>query len=159
VDQAFEGIEQGSVETWVDAPHFVIVGQLDDDPAQVVLTGSHDLTPYGDPDDGLSIQVGGTLIACLDYPADADYLQIELETEQKIEITVRSVAVDPLVAIAYPGLERDEIVGDDDSGGGVTGLEAQFTYEAPHEGTYWIIVADALQQNTGGYILTVEATD
>ena len=159
VDQTYDGREEGSFETQIEAPHFVIVGQYGDTPAQVELTSSHDLVRYPDPDDGRRVHVGDTIVGCGDYPADADYFEIDLEAGQKVEITVRSVALDPFLAIAYPGLSRDQIVGDDDSGGGVTGLEAQFAYEAPHYGVYWIVVGDVALQNRGGYLLMVESAD
>ena len=59
--------------------------------------------------------------------------------------------------MGYPDAAEEQWVGDDDSGGGLFGVNAKLIYRAPHSGSYFIQVGDARFQDFGGYILTVEA--
>jgi hypothetical protein len=156
VDDLIDGRESGFEETFVDGPHFVIVGQFDHEPAQIAIESSVELTFIDDPDDGREIQIGDTVFGCLDYPGDSDYFVVDLYAGDKLRLTARSMSIDPLFGVAFYAAGGDEIVSDDDSGGGFFDLDAQFTYEVPFSGTFWIIVLDAVNYNMGGYVLTLE---
>jgi S1-C subfamily serine protease len=156
VDDLIDGREFGSAETLVDGIHFVTVGQFDDEPAEIAVESNVDLTLIDDPDDGREIQNGDTVLGCLDYPGDVDHFVVRLQAGDRLRLTTRSMSIDPLFGAAFYGAVGDEIVSDDDSGGGFFDLDAEFTYEAPLTGTYWIIVLDALNYSMGGYVLTLE---
>jgi hypothetical protein len=69
---------------------------------------------------------------------------------------VDSILIDPHVGIVP--LDRPPYeygVFDDDSGGGIFGLNAELTYESPQSGFYTVVVESAYGSETGGYILTL----
>ena len=57
--------------------------------------------------------------------------------------------------IAFPDAAADEVVTDDDSSGGIFGLNSQIIYQAPKDGEYFISVSDSAGFDVGGYALTV----
>lgn len=63
--------------------------------------------------------------------------------------------IDPFLVIDFPGSSKAQVVEDDDSGGGVLGLNASIVYKAPITGRYLVIVYDATPSKTGGYFLSV----
>ena len=96
------------------------------------------------------------MVGGLDYPTDVDYFVINLSAGESVDISVASVLIDPLVTIDFTGATEDQIAADDDSGGGIFGLDSRLEYTAPRTGVYFIIVEDALGFEVGGYFLTVE---
>jgi phosphonate transport system substrate-binding protein len=155
-DEGFTGRESGSEKTGLDALHFLILGQWSETAAGFQVRSSHRLIPYDDRDDGVALAVGESVFACLDYPGDVDYFSIDLEAGETIEVAVDSIAVDPVLAVDFFGSWDEEMAVDDDSGGGLFGLNAELTYRAPHSGSFFIAIIDSVGSGTGGYVLTLE---
>ncbi|MCP4609258.1 MAG: hypothetical protein GY845_11145 [Planctomycetes bacterium] len=51
---------------------------------------------------------------------------------------------------------QDELVTDDDSGGGLFGTNAKIIYEPKESGSYFVVVEDAYSSYFGGYFLIVD---
>ena len=155
VDDRLTGIESGSAKVDIGVPHFLIIGQNSESPGELLVNSSRDLAPFRDPDDGKRVAVGSRLAASMDHPADLDYFPIELTEGDTVEITVDSVLIDPLLFVDFVGATEEQVATDDDSGGGLFGLNAKLVYRAHHTGSYLIAVHDATLSAVGGYILTV----
>lgn len=154
-NEGFSGIEAGSATTDLSAPHCLILGQFSEQPGDFWVNSNHRLIPYDDIDDGSPITIGQTLMANMDCPGDTDYFVIDLAAGDTINISVDSVTIDPFLIVDYPGAKADEIVSDNDNGGGLFGQDAELTYTAPRNGSYFIITGDTNSKRVGGYILTV----
>ena len=155
MDENTSGLEFGSATTQLAAPYFLWVWQNSDEPGDLRVTIDRNMVPYHDADDAARITVGQTLSASMDYPADLDYFVIELIEGETVEITADSVNIDPLLIVSFPGATSEQFIADDDSGGGIFGLNPELTYRAPHSGSYFIVILDANQAAVGGYFLTV----
>ena len=155
VDFGATGIESGSLTIGFDEPVFLTVRQLNEESAQVQLTSNVMLATYTDVDDGKVVTRGETIVASIDYPLDLDYFVIDLVEGGTMDILVDSILVDTFVTVDFPGATELDLVSDDDSGGGLFGLNASLSYVAPHNGTYFIVVESAVVSEFGGYILTV----
>lgn len=155
VDEGYTGQEWGSGRTGLDAPHFVILGQVSETAADFQVRSNRTLIPYDDRDDGTAIAVSSPVYACLDYPGDVDYFTVDLEAGETIDVAVDSIAIDPILAVDFWGAQDQEVVFDDDSGGGLFGLNARLTYRAAHSGSFVVAVGDAIDARTGGYVLTL----
>jgi S1-C subfamily serine protease len=148
-------LKTGSVTTRLDLPYFVIVFQNTDDPKTFQVRSNHPLIPYQDGDDGIKLNAGQTHQASIDYPNDIDYYLIDLAEGDMIDIGVDSILINPMLAVDFKGATKAMMIEDDNSGGGLFGLNAAITYRASYTGAYLIIVESAASSDTGGYILTV----
>ena len=133
-------------------PHFLLVIQTQEGST---LTANHPLTWFDDPDGGRMIQVGQSLSGNIDFPADFDYFLLHLEQGEAVEVLVRSALADPILAILRLDTPGEEPIEDDDSGGGLLGLDARLLFQAPYTGEYALLVVDALGFAPGGYIISV----
>lgn len=154
-EENINGVITGSVTTDSAAPHFIQVWHYSDNPEDYQVQSNHGLIPYHDVDDGAGIERGQTVAGRVDYPQDFDYFVINLGAGETIEIIVDSLLIDPLVIVDYPGAVVDEFPYDDNSGGGLFGLNSKLTFKAPHRGDYFIVVQDSFGVEIGGYLLTV----
>ncbi len=50
----------------------------------------------------------------------------------------------------FPKSRNNQVVSDDDSGGGLFGLNSELVYRAPHTGEYFIAVTNAEGIDSGG---------
>ena len=156
-DEGASGVESDSATTEVAGPHFVVVFREEGwGPGDFQVTSNRQLIPVHDPDDGKTINLGQTLRGSIDYPGDSDVFVIDLENGAIITMHVDSIAIDPLVGILATGSEFGELVEDDDSGGGLLGLNAELHYKATQAGTHLILVEDSFAEDVGGYVLTVK---
>ena len=64
--------------------------------------------------------------------------------------------MDTLLYVDFPNSRDDQVVSDDDSGGGLFGINSELVYRAPNTGEYFIIITDAVGDSFGGYYLSVE---
>jgi len=154
-----------SVRTRFDGPYFLIVarrqvfripvGPLSEGSVDFQVTSNRRLAPYDDVDDGVQVAVGHTVAANMDYSLDQDNFVIDLEEGDTIDIVVESIMFDPVVAVSFAGAKVDQVVTDDNSGGGLVGLNPKLTYRAPHRGRFFIVVSDSNLSDVGGYFLTV----
>ena len=156
-DQGITGAERGSATTQVASPYFVVVEQFSKNFGYFTVQSEWDLIPYNDPDDGETVSVGDTVAASMDYPGDYDYFAIELAEGETIQVTAEAVLIDPylIIIIDFTGATQSQLVEDDDSGGGLLGLDPKIIYRAPHAGSYLIVVRDAYLTGVGGYLLSV----
>ena len=135
-------------------PFLLIVEQFMDDAARVVVDADVELTRIIDPDDGAFLQVPARIVAALDYPYDVDYFQVPLRADEAVRIRVDSTGVDPYLSIDYPF--ADNVISDDDSGGGVFGVSAELVYRADRSRTYRVVIDGVHRDDMGGYTLTIE---
>lgn len=155
-DEEFSGTEFGQETTRLDAPYFVMIEQADFNTAFLRLDSNQSLIPYTEAIENYRISLGDEVRAKIDFPGDYDVYKISLTARQIINIQVDSILIDPYVYIVPDRpFREDERIGDDDSGQGIFGLNAELTYEAPESGRYSIFVADSLGFGYGGYIITV----
>lgn len=144
--------------TKLDAPYFVRIYQNAAGRQTYSLRSNVSLTRLQDQEDFGTLSVGRTVYGRINYPGDMDYYLLPLETGRTINIQADSILINPYVSILPKGLSLlEHAISDDNSGGGVFGLKAEMTYEAPQTGLYLIVVESAPGYETGGYILTVDA--
>ena len=157
VDDTESGVERATVELSTGGVHFLQVEMAaGGEPSEFRITSSVTLKPLNDPDDGQAISVGDTIAASLDHPADWDWYSIDLRDGDKIRVSADSLNVDTLMYVDFPGSDYNDTVSDDDSGGGLFGLNSEIVYRAPHTGEYFIVVTEAVEDSKGGYFLSVE---
>lgn len=143
-----------TVETAFSGPHFLSVFTKDNGIANI--TSNYELIRFDDPDENKGIKVNETLFANLDFPGDSDFYSISLKKGDIVHISADSMLIDPVILVSFLNAEQEQELLDDDSGGGIFGMSAEMTYEAPQDSLYDIVVFDAgAASNSGGYILTV----
>lgn len=138
-------------------PHFVITSRLAGVPQSVVQQSSLAVTPYDDPDDDKRLNRGTTVAGLIDYPGDHDCFKLRLPAGTVVHLRVQSFMVDTALSVLFPGVYAPEqIVTDDNGGGGTAGHDAELVYEAPYDSDYYILVrAGAPAGAVGGYVLTI----
>ena len=156
VDDGYTGVEYGTVEILTGGIHFLQVEMASGDSSGFELSSSVRLIPLNDPDDGRAATVGETVTGSLDHFSDRDWYSIHLREGETVRIFTESLNVDTLIYVDFPRSRNNQIVSDDDSGGGLFGLDSELVYRAPHTGEYFIAVADAEGSSFGGYYLAVE---
>ena len=153
-DDTSWGKEAASFTTSYNAPTFVVVGHRVEGVADVRLTSNRPLSPLADDEDGKAISVGDVVAGNADYPGDLDYFVLDLEKDQAIQVLVSSALLNPIITIDFVGATENQLIADDNSGGGLFGLDPLITYRAPHTGSYNIVV-EAAEATVGGYFLIV----
>jgi len=153
-DDSYSGTESVEVTIESAGPHYVVIAQSDEASGRFSVRSSHPLVPYEDPHDAGSLAVGGSVFGTIDYPMDTDYYLLPLQKGQTVEIVVDSTMIDPYLRVDYWGATGAEVATDDDSGGGLFGLNARLTYSAPQDDTYFVVIEDA-ESEFGGYVLSV----
>lgn len=123
-----------------------------------VLSSNLPLIPFDDPDDEHEVKIGDVVHGALDYPRDYDNFNLELDAGQEILLSLESFMIDPVLIIGSEG-ESLEFAQDDDSGGGLRGLDATLTYKAPESGYYTITVGSQMFGLYGGYLLHIDEPD
>ncbi|MCY3902277.1 MAG: trypsin-like peptidase domain-containing protein [Caldilineaceae bacterium] len=135
--------------------YFLVLLQVSND---IALTSSHPLVPLEDPDDGKQLVVGETYRGNIDFPSDIDYLSLDLQQDEKVEIVVRSIMADSQLAVSgYRGENQGVLMVDENSGGGLFGLDARIVLHAPHAGEYDLIVRNEHPRSNApaGYTISV----
>lgn len=153
-DETASGVESGSLTLQYDDPLFLVASQLAEEPGDFTVTGSERLIPLNDPDDGKQLSPGRTLLGNLDFPGDADYFLLTLREGERVEVTASSALADAFLLIDYQSATDEQIIVDDDSGGGLFGTDAKVVYEASHTGSYFVVAQDYDGLAPGGYTLT-----
>ena len=157
VDDGYTGVESAEVELTAGGIHFLQVEMAwGVEPSRFHVTSSVGLKPLDDPDDGRSIVIGDVIAASLDFPGDWDWYSIDLQEGDTVRIYTDSAPVDTLLFVGSSDSEYQEFVSDDDSGGGLFGLNSEIVYRAPHTGEYFVVVTEAVENANGGYYLSVE---
>nr|WP_290665615.1 serine protease [Ardenticatena sp.] len=155
-DNTLTGKEQVVFRPLDPIPHWVEVHQYDPFSANVHIESSQPIAPVFDPDDDTELTPGMTYTGAIDYPDDLDAFLLSLDAGQAVTIRVESVAIDAKVLVdeSIPSSEAF-LASDDDSGGGLFGLDAEVSFTAPKTGTYVVLVRDAIGYETGGYFIHV----
>ena len=158
VDDTESGVERATVELSMGGVHFLQVEMAaGGEPSRFRVTSSVRLKPLNDPDDGRGIAVGDTIAASLDHPADRDWYSIDLREGDTVRVSADSLNVDTLMYVDFPGSGDNDTVWDDDSGEGLFGLNSEIVYRAPHTGEYFIVITEAIEDDSGGYFLSAES--
>ena len=142
-----------------EIPYYVIVFDDFGRPVHGRLTASHPLRALYDPDDQRPKRIlGQTLVGAMDHPGDLDVYPLYLKEGDTIHVRIESVMIDPMGFVNLAEYPQDEdLAGDDNSGKGVFGTVAEFSFRAPGDDFYAILVQDNQQRRIGGYYLTVES--
>ena len=156
VDDNYTGVEYGAVELLTSGPHFLQVEMASGDSSGFELSSNVRLKPLNDPDDGRAMTVGETVAGSLDHLSDWDWYSIHLMEGETVRISTDSLNVDTFIYVDFPGSRNNQVVYDDDSGGGLGGRNSELVYRAPHTGEFFIAVVEALGDSSGGYYLSVE---
>ena len=156
VNDGYAGVEKGAVELLTSGIHFLQVEMASGDTSGFELTANVRLQTLNDPDDGTTIEIGETVTGSLDHLSDWDWYAIDLEEGETVRISTDSLNVDTVIYVDFPNSRNNQLVSDDDSGGGLNGVNSELVYRAPHTGEYFIVVADAVGNSVGGYYLAVE---
>lgn len=130
---------------------------LDKATATLSIETSLDLTPYREIEEGLeTLTFGDYVSGFMDYPGDEDLYKVTLRAGDVLYLKAESVLMDPYISVAIPQLDLrgGDIPGDDDSGKGLFGYDAEMSYKAPQDGLYYITVGG--YGTLGGYFLTVD---
>ena len=154
VDEAYSGLETGTVTIEYEDPYFLVISQLTEELANFTLSTTHSLIPIPDPDDGGQVRVGQAVRGNIDYPGDVDTYSVRLTANQKVELSATSFLLDTFLAADFYDANDEQIIIDDDSGGGLFGLDAQIVYRAPHTGDFLVVVYDNFSE-TGAYTLEI----
>ena len=153
------GTESDSFTLDYTEPLLVVVSQFEQGAAAYTLTSNQPMIYWDDPDERTVSADNGVIKGSIDFPSDYDNYSIEMSEGDTVLVRVESSAIDPYVAIDWVGFDTelsDEFV-DDDSGAGPWGLDAEFEFTAPEDGTYFVVVSDASDSDLGGYYLTIES--
>lgn len=143
-------------ETSIAGFYFVELYTYIFEKADYTLTSNREFTEFVDADDRSDLSRGDRLIGNLDFPGDLDFYRVELDKGDEINIKVKSILIDSYVSIEHEeDVEIQEVI-DDDSGGGLFGLDSEMTYQARKSGIHYIIVGDAFDTNIGGYHIEVD---
>ncbi len=134
-------------------PLFLIPLQIS---RETTLAASHRLVQFDDPDRGKEIRVGQILHGNIDFPTDIDYYYLDLARNETVEILAMSILADTQLTVwGYQGETLEVWLRDENSGGGLFGLDARIVFQAPHTGEYILGVASRWDPPSG-YVLTVD---
>ncbi len=156
VDDKITGEESGIVTVEYDDPLFLIVEQFSEESGDFTVASDHRLVAIGDADDGRRLEVGRELRGNMDFPGDIDHYFVTLREGETVEVTAKSDLADVFLTVDYEGAADDQIIVDDDSGGGLFGLDSKIVYRAPHTGSFFVVVSEAFYAAPGGYVVEVD---
>ena len=134
-------------------PFLLLVEQYDDRNVLVRVEGDVPLVPLHDPDDGATLKLPVSRVGAIDYPYDLDYYLLFLQAGETVRVFVDSVMTDPLLSIDYR--YSPDVTVDDDSGGGLFGVNPELFFRAEADRVYRFAVDDP-SGAVGGYTLSIE---
>ena len=137
------------------APLFLILSQVSE---EITLAANHRLVQFDDPDRGREIQVGQTFYGNIDFPTNIDFLYLDLERNETVEIVASSILADTQLTVwGYQGETLEVWIRDENSGGGLFGRDARIVFQAPQTGEYILGVANMHPgwRAPAGYVLAV----
>lgn len=156
VDNTLAGTEYVRIDPGYESPIIVTPLLVETGAASIIMTSSHPIGLWVDPDERQFLNIGTTYVGGSDYFGDFDAFEIELEAGDVITANLFSVTIDGFIQIGQPGISSDNWAWDDDSGGGMFGLDPELVFRAEESGIYLIVVSDAFLSAVGGYTLTVQ---
>ena len=152
-DENERGTESITATLGGTVPFLLLVEQFSEDQAEVGIDGDVALTPLYDADDGVILNLPARRAGAIDFPFDIDHYLLPLHAGDTVRVRVDSTQIDAFVRIDYR--DSPDVTEDDDSGGGLFGLNAELVYQAGDDRTYRIVVDDPSGES-GGYNLTIE---
>ena len=155
-DESERGTESITATLGGTVPFLLLVEQFSEDRALVTVEGDVALKPLSEPDDGVILKVPAKRAGAIDFAYDVDQYLLPLDAGETVRIRVDSTQIDSFIRIDYR--DSPDVTEDDDSGGGLFGLNAELVYQAEDARTYRIMIDDPSGE-TGGYTLTIEADD
>jgi S1-C subfamily serine protease len=152
------GINHASFDIDVAAPYFLHIVPTSEEAAATVisLSGSKPFWRLNDRDDGQLLKQGEVKKASIDIPGESDTYRLALQKGDEVTIKVDSILLDAALALYdRESVDPDSPVAfDDDSGGGLFGINPALTYRPPKSGLYEVVVfADV--EDIGGYFISV----
>ncbi|MDY7029676.1 MAG: serine protease, partial [Spirochaetota bacterium] len=156
-DDVLSGTETITAVKDAGTPWYLQVYPLVEKELEIEVSANVSIPQLQDPDDGRSVAVGEKIYANIDIMNEYDHFRLQLDEGDQVRITAESVMVDPFIEV-----DRGvgwQTIGDDDSGGGILGLNAEVVFEAPETGEYFVIIGDSSGYDIGGYVLSVSGTD
>jgi len=156
VDDGATGSEIASFEVDFDVPFIVVAKQLNLGLGEFEISSSSDLALQNDPDDGRLLSRERTYAGNIDYAADVDVFEIDLEADETVTIRVETLHFDPDMVIDAPDNLDEALAYDDDSAGGLFGTDAELTFTAPATDRYILAIADVNFVEVGSYYLIVD---
>ena len=154
-DDGYTGTEFGTATTDLDAPYFVDLFSFTPQNLFNSIEANVNLIPFNDLDSDRRIKPGQQVIGNIDYPGDLDRFTLSLTEGDTVNILVDSILIDPFFLITRHDYGDEQIVYDDDTGGGIFGTNAELTFITPDSGIYSLVVQDSIGINIGGYIIDV----
>ena len=154
-DEDASGTESLAVVASFDGPYFLTLDSFAPEPIDVEMTSNFPIRPLIDPDDGTIVFPGEVVHGYADYPGDVDTYLIDLEAGDRISVSVSAVLMDPQIIIDLEGNEGDFLAYDDNSGGGLFGTDAEVTFRADTDATYFLVVVDGYF-GPGGYVMAID---
>ena len=127
-----------------------------DGPPKATVESDHELTPFGDPDDGRVVTIGEDLHGVIDFPTDEDRYVLALERGQRVYLRVDGV-FDALCSVLDEEGDEELLAARVAEGG--LGMSADLTFEAPSTGRFIISVAESSPEGPAGYLLRVSFAD
>ncbi|MDA1228869.1 MAG: serine protease [Chloroflexi bacterium] len=155
VDDGFDGMESGAAIIDYAEPYFLVIKQFNEAVGQFRVHSNRNIVQLEDLDDSQRLNIGQITYGNIDYPGDIDYFILKLEGRDTVDIKVESAMVDSYITVDFEGAVEHEYTSDDDSGGGLFGLNALITFTAPRTKDYFVVVQDANSRAPGGYIVSV----
>ncbi len=155
VDEIGTSGESASLGIEHDEPHTVVIWHSSETPSSYVVETSSAVAPIDDPDDASLLMIGETAHGSIDYPGDTDHYLVLMDEGESLKLTVTAALIDPFLTVDFHGAAEYEVIVDDDSGGGLFGVDSQIVYSAPHTGSYFVVIHD-LSLQVGGYVVSVE---
>ena len=137
-------------------PLFLILPRISD---EITLAASHSLVQIDDLDKGKAIQVGQIFHGNIDYPTDIDYFYVDLVRNETVEVVAMSILADTQLTVwGYQGENLEVGIRDENSGGGLFGIDARIVFKAPYTGEYIFGVANVHTgwQAPAGYVFSIQ---
>ncbi len=156
-DDVLSGTESITAVKDAGTPWYLQVYPLVEEELMIEVSANVSIPQMQDPDDGRSVAVGERIYANIDIMNEYDHFRLQIDEGDQVRITAESVMVDPFIEV-----DRGvgwQTIGDDDSGGGILGLNAEVVFQAPETGEYFVIIGDSSGYDIGGYVLSVSETD
>ena len=91
----------------------------------------------------------------IDFIGDVDFFLLDLEEGETVEIRVESMNIDTQLAIDFPNSLPDQVLADNNGGGGLSGADSRMYYRPIQTGVHYLVVSDAALEHTGGYFISV----
>lgn len=155
-DEFSSGAEVITFEIDFGIPFIVIASQFTLATGEFEISASAELALQNDPDDRRLLRRGQTYTAAMDYPADVDMFEIDLEAGETVTIRVESINFDADLVIDDPDNTGEALAYDDDGGGGFFGTDSELTFTAPNTARFIVSVADVNFTEVGGYYLIID---